>query len=602
MQIPSYIMKIKILFLFFLFFFKNSIYSQTTISSLEDSIKINIYSKPQKTIVFSHKYLKLNQEKNDTEKIKVAYSVLAVCHELINQTDSVLYYYHKRLSLAKNPLDIYNNKFYIARIYNNNYNYNEALRLYGQMIDLAKQEGNDLMVKDTKLSIELLKMKVGLNKSGLSEDMLSYLERAYNEYKDVADKKTLHRYNRRKLIEVYLHQENLVKASPLINEGIQEAIEVKNLIFLYYMYEFRSRSNLLENNLENSKADALEAKRYAIQLSNNKFIDETNYRLAEIAFENKKYKEALLNLKSILSNNIAKSSFQSSKYYKLTASVYKNLDSIKLSNTFYSKYIEEREKVAQEYLSALESIHDITLKEELSSVQDSYKEELQLEINEKEKLKKTKWVWTIISAILLISIVTLVLFFRNKSKVNQKRFDNLMIKIKDFEERKTEENRIKPKSNQVEQEPEIEQVLLKPQEVVEVNETEEIEEEIDATYTIDDKKVEEILIKLQKLEDKHYFLRQDCTLHNMAKKLKTNTSYLSKIINTHLDKSFSTYINELRINYAILELKNNRRIRSYSVKGIAQEMGYKNADAFSRYFRAATGITPSVYIKKIQEI
>jgi len=88
----------------------------------------------------------------------------------------------------------------------------------------------------------------------------------------------------------------------------------------------------------------------------------------------------------------------------------------------------------------------------------------------------------------------------------------------------------------------------------------------------------------------------------MAKKLKTNTSYLSKIINNHLDKSFSIYINELRINYAILELKNNKRLRQYSVKAIAEDMGYKNADAFSRYFRAATGISPSVYIKKIDKI
>lgn len=109
-------------------------------------------------------------------------------------------------------------------------------------------------------------------------------------------------------------------------------------------------------------------------------------------------------------------------------------------------------------------------------------------------------------------------------------------------------------------------------------------------------------MKIQKLEDKQYYLRQDCTMHNMAKKLKTNTSYLSKIVNTHLEKSFSTYINELRINHAILELKNNKRLRSYSVKGIAEEMGYKNADAFSRYFKAATGISPTVYIKKIQEI
>ena len=127
-----------------------------------------------------------------------------------------------------------------------------------------------------------------------------------------------------------------------------------------------------------------------------------------------------------------------------------------------------------------------------------------------------------------------------------------------------------------------------------------VEESKNQQYKLDSDKVQALLDKLQKLESTNYFLRKDCSLHNTAKKLKTNTSYLSKVINTHLEKSFSTYINELRINYAIVELKNNKRLRAYSIKAIAEEIGYKNSDAFGRYFKAETGLTPSVYIKKIQ--
>jgi YesN/AraC family two-component response regulator len=124
----------------------------------------------------------------------------------------------------------------------------------------------------------------------------------------------------------------------------------------------------------------------------------------------------------------------------------------------------------------------------------------------------------------------------------------------------------------------------------------------DATFIIKDERVNDILEKLEKLQEKKYFLRQDCTLHNVAKKLKTNTAYLSKIVNNELGKSFSTYINELRINYVILELKNNSKLRAYSVSSIADEIGYKSSDSFTKYFKAATGITPSIYIKKIEEM
>ncbi|WAC01032.1 helix-turn-helix domain-containing protein [Lacinutrix neustonica] len=536
----------------------------------------------------------------------MAYSVLAFSHESMNQIDSTLYYYYKKLSLVDKPIDIIKNKYFIARIYDNNYDYNEALRQYSQIIDLAKKEKNDTVVEDMKFSIELLKTKVGLNRDGLSKEAFNYLKETYLKQKN-SNNIILLRYNRKSLIEVYLNENDITEAIRLINEGIEEANHKKNVLFLYYMYDYRSKSYLKLKDLNSAEKDANLAMEYALQLKNEVFKNEINYRLADIAFEKKQYKEALNNLKKILNNKkSSKSALQSSKYYKLTANVYKNLDSIRLSNTFYSQYMDAREKATQEYLSAIQSIHDITLKEELSDIQNTYEEELLGEISEKEKYKKTKWLWVFISAILLLFMVGVFMFYRQKAIKNQSRFEDLMIKIRAFEQRKAEEN--KPVLEHKKQiEPVLEEEPIESRQVLENTEVKALSsspkaEEAEATYVIDDKKVEEILIKLQKLEEKQYYLRQDCTLHNMAKKLKTNTSYLSKIINTHLDKSFSTYINELRINYAILELKNNKRLRSYSVKGIAGEMGYKNADAFSRYFRDATGITPSVYIKKIQEI
>ncbi len=127
------------------------------------------------------------------------------------------------------------------------------------------------------------------------------------------------------------------------------------------------------------------------------------------------------------------------------------------------------------------------------------------------------------------------------------------------------------------------------------------ENEVCRKSKIDEKQVKAILSKLEELQEKKYYLRQDCTLHNLAKKLKTNTAYLSKIINSELGKSFSAYINELRINYAIVELERNSRLRSYSISAIADEIGYKSPDSFSKYFKEFTGVSPSVYIRKMEK-
>ncbi len=85
----------------------------------------------------------------------------------------------------------------------------------------------------------------------------------------------------------------------------------------------------------------------------------------------------------------------------------------------------------------------------------------------------------------------------------------------------------------------------------------------------------------------------------MSKKVKTNTTYLSKIIKTHKAASFNDYINDLRIEYALKRIKNDKKFRSFSVKSIALEIGYKTDNSFTKHFKSKTGLNPSYYIKKI---
>lgn len=120
--------------------------------------------------------------------------------------------------------------------------------------------------------------------------------------------------------------------------------------------------------------------------------------------------------------------------------------------------------------------------------------------------------------------------------------------------------------------------------------------------SIDDDKVHAVLKGLSKLEKQEYFLRSDCNLRAIAKKTKTNATYLSKIINTHKGKKFNEYMNDLRIDYALRRLKEDRRFRSFSIKSIALEVGYKSDKSFAKHFKSKTGINPSYYIKNLENV
>lgn len=111
----------------------------------------------------------------------------------------------------------------------------------------------------------------------------------------------------------------------------------------------------------------------------------------------------------------------------------------------------------------------------------------------------------------------------------------------------------------------------------------------------------EILSKLKELEDKKIFLKSEYTQQYVAKKIKTNATYLSYVVNKHYNKSFSAYYNELRINFVINEIINNSKFREYTTQAIAESVGFKNADSFTLSFKKKTGLTPFQFINEIKK-
>ncbi|PTX60853.1 AraC-like DNA-binding protein [Kordia periserrulae] len=117
---------------------------------------------------------------------------------------------------------------------------------------------------------------------------------------------------------------------------------------------------------------------------------------------------------------------------------------------------------------------------------------------------------------------------------------------------------------------------------------------------IEDAEVQRILSSLAQLEEEEYYLTQSCTLNSVAKKIDTNTSYLSKIINEHKGMSFANYVNAYRIDKVLTKLKAEKKYQKYTLKYIAEQFGFSRHETFSRVFKKQTGISPSNYLKKIK--
>ena len=113
--------------------------------------------------------------------------------------------------------------------------------------------------------------------------------------------------------------------------------------------------------------------------------------------------------------------------------------------------------------------------------------------------------------------------------------------------------------------------------------------------------INEILYKLKEFEINKGYLDKDLDLSSLAKTLGTNHSYLSRVINQVKEKSFENYLNDLRIEYAYVDLQTNPKKRRYTIEAIARDVGFKSAESFSKKFKQRFEMYPSVFLKKLNE-
>lgn len=112
---------------------------------------------------------------------------------------------------------------------------------------------------------------------------------------------------------------------------------------------------------------------------------------------------------------------------------------------------------------------------------------------------------------------------------------------------------------------------------------------------IDEKLVKEIQEKINILfETRKIYTNPDLTLSILAKELNIRPQLLSQLINDNLNKSFTQFINQYRIDEAKRLLKESPQLK---IDAVGFESGFNSSSTFYSSFRKITGTTPSNYQK-----
>jgi AraC-like DNA-binding protein len=361
------------------------------------------------------------------------------------------------------------------------------------------------------------------------------------------------------LTDTYLRIKNRKDAEYFNNLALEKCSETKYPDAYFPLLMNDAIINYQKGNYDKAITLSKKVAAYLLKIKKEDHLATPNFYLGKCYYKQEKYEDAIVALEKV--NTIIKKNkinfpdleeVNKTLVYCYNATGKKN--KFKEAFTEYSELDEKNDSLDIEVLRNIHEKHDKADLENKITVLDNY--------GQQQKSRAT--LWYSISAILVLSLLLFFFLYRKKQQQAKKRFQELLQTIEALEQSKTEPQLEKPTAS-----------------------------------VITDESVLEILEGLKTFEEKGYYLRQDCTLGFVAKKLKTNTSYLSNVINTYKEKPFKSYLTELRINAALIRLKNDPKLRAYTIKAIAEEFGFKRQETFSKAFKSQTKMLPSNYIKSI---
>ena len=101
------------------------------------------------------------------------------------------------------------------------------------------------------------------------------------------------------------------------------------------------------------------------------------------------------------------------------------------------------------------------------------------------------------------------------------------------------------------------------------------------------------------MEEKEIYLQPDLKLADLASLVDLSPHQLSQLLNDNLNKSFNTYINELRIQKACDWILEKQELK---LESVGYEVGFNSKSSFFTAFKKKTGLTPKAYKEQAESI
>ena len=515
-------------------------------------------------------YLKKAKSEKNTIQIAEGYVMLHFGETL----PIALKYLDSLQQITRNSKEnIYPARIYLLKgnLYFRNDNLQAALNNYILGLKYAKEKGNKRQIAMAHISIASLNNYIG--KHAETAKVLRHY--AYDtDYMNEDEQKSL----KLNLADAYIEINKMDSAYTLIQEGLLDSRKNKNLYRYYQNLGLLGSYHLHLKNYQKAINALLECEKYFFTNTNDK--RDQNYTLLYLgkSYAGLQEKEKAAGFFHRIDSLVLKTNY----IYPELRDVYTYLiDHYKENNDIEKQlyYVERFLKVDQVLYTQFRYIS-----RELPRRYDT--PELQQEKEDiTNELTKRKSLFYIVLSLLLISHLLFInVYFKyKKSEKNYKKIAQDLIQS-------VNENRVGRKSDgEIKKEISSEPLL-----------TENTEDK--TSRTISEDIARNILHELEIFESKDQFLNKGITLGSLAKKIKTNSKYLSEIINTYKGKNFATYLNDLRIDYAISRLANDKKFRSYKIPFIAEELGYNNEQAFTLAFKKRTGTPLSIYLKEIENM
>ncbi|MFK7864721.1 MAG: helix-turn-helix domain-containing protein [Pseudohongiellaceae bacterium] len=102
---------------------------------------------------------------------------------------------------------------------------------------------------------------------------------------------------------------------------------------------------------------------------------------------------------------------------------------------------------------------------------------------------------------------------------------------------------------------------------------------------------------LDRVDSEQWYLDPMFTLQDLSRMVGSNQSYVSKALNSGLNRSFSTAINELRVKHAKQLIADTQ----LSLLDVAEASGFGSKSSFNRAFSQHAGQSPSAFKSSIKE-